>query len=134
MLSDAIRYALPQLRSQARSLMGELVSIERATGQWTENEAGDQVPETGTVYRGCAALENKDVQVATPEVAGGTVTIQRQVLKLPADTPYVPREGDMVAFLEGSQTATLVGMQLRLTETLPVASNAVQYRVPAERT
>jgi hypothetical protein len=128
MIGDDVTAALDELRAQAESLMTETVQVSRV-GALTDDGNGRQVPSTTTVYSGIAGLGKAGTQPASVGAPGQQAILQAQVVKFPI-SPYVPRDGDAVEFTAG----TLTGVKMRLVGASPVTSQAVQYRMAAERT
>lgn len=127
MLGDDISAALPELRAQAESLMTETVQVTRV-GALTVDGTGRQVPSTTVVYSGIAGLGRAGTQPESVGAPGQQATLQAQVVKFPIG-PYVPRDGDVTEFTAG----VLAGVKMRLVGASPVTSQAVQYRMTAER-
>ncbi len=122
-----MRFHLAAHRRRAESLMTDSVIITRIIG--TEVGAdGRERPKSTPVYQGRAAL-GWEGSGADVEVAGATVTIRRQVLKLPIGD-YVPRKGDRAEFVPD---CSLAGVVVALVANGPVRSNAIQWRIPVER-
>lgn len=130
MIGDLVSAALPQLRAEANSTLTEPVTVTRPGG-WTTAPDGREVPAAPVVFTGLAALGPVNSQTQPDDVAGQTVTAQRQVVKFPVGA-FVPLDGDVVEFLAGA-SAHLVGVKMRLSGALPTTSTPVLYRAPAER-
>lgn len=127
MLGDYVAQMLPELRAQAESMMTDTVTITRPGPATTNPDTSREETPMTTVYTGRAALGWAD-SVTTPEVAGGTTTVQQQIIKLPIGS-YTPQTGDRAEFTSPG----LAGVVVRMTADAPTRSNAVQWKIPVDR-
>lgn len=120
MLGDAIDAALPRLRAQVESMMGETVTIERLTGAvTTDPDTGDVVKVSETIYpateggKDIARVHGDRAYERPYDVATAVISTQRYLLSVPWDSgPF--SEGDIVTVLASKRQPNLVGRQYRL--------------------
>ena len=131
MIGDDLARGLPDLQDQAESLMKERVRITRNAGM-VVNADGREAPQRVTVYEGRAGYGTHDAQTVYAEIAGRSVAVQQQVVKLPArGHDYTLHDGDVAEFLPGS-TPAMVGKRMRLVGAMPTKSWITQWHIQAE--
>lgn len=119
MIGDDIAAALPELRSQAESLMRDKITVERPGKATADAKGADQVPYT-TVYTGKARIKSSPttsvVGANRSAAIAGTVTIASEEVHLPADAPEI-RVGDVVTVTSSQWQPRSVGRKYRVTAT-----------------
>lgn len=92
----ALQGGLVELRAYAESRMVDTVLIERQSSAGTEDEATGHITRAWvTVYSGKCRWQQRSQAAASPDIAGGVVTVQSTELHLPvADSAAVlPNDG-----------------------------------------
>ena len=131
MIGDDLARGLPDLQGQAESLMRERIRITRVAGM-VEDVGGREVPNIITAYEGRAGYGTHDAQTVYAEIAGASVAVQQQVIKVPSrGHSYTLVDGDIAEFLPGS-TPAMVGKRMRLVGAMPAKSWVTQWSIQAE--
>lgn len=129
MIGDEVAAALPELRRQAESLMKDACTVHRVVGENTDQD-GNVTPVVSLVYAGKCKVQAIDAQESTPEVGGGTSTVQRYRVDVPVGS-FPPAVGQVVSVTVARFDPFLVGRTFRVTGLLH-KSMATAYRLGVE--
>lgn len=131
MLGDDITRVLPEMRTQAESLMRDTVLVERPGRTTTDPETGQPATPYTTVYSGMGKIQSNDQYESNPGVGTADRTVQRSLLHVPAGA-FQAAAGDRVT-ITGSVDALLVGVRYRVVQIVPFKTFATAYRMFIER-
>lgn len=127
----ALDPAIRQGRRRARKRMTDRCTITRPTGKMTAGTgSAPDTPETTTLVTNYPIrLRPYEAYEVTTEVAGATVTHQRTPARLPVETTYIPRVGDIIT-ITASKNPALATTPPRVfrVATIPQDSEPTQYR------
>lgn len=127
----ALDPAIRQGRRLARKRMTDRCTITRPTGKMTAGTgSAPDTPEVQQIVTNYPVrLRPYEAYEVTTEVAGATITHQRTPARLPNDTAYLPRVGDILTITSSRNPAlvTTPPRQFRIA-TIPQDSDPTQFR------
>lgn len=129
-LGSDIAAALPGLRAEAESRMGELVQVGRFTDgvdEVTGDPTWDLVLER---YAGRARIRWGSREVTNADAPSTPVTVQEPYLSVPFGTVLL-RDNDEVLVVASESDQILVGRRFRV-QGFPVAGAVTAHRYPLE--
>lgn len=109
-----VRSELPFLRQQAESLMSDRILVTRASGDVWDEDTGQYIPGTETVYEGIGRLRDTSSRGRRVDDAAADTTVMSLTLSVPIGTPA--EVGDVAEVVESATNAALVGNRYRLME------------------
>lgn len=122
--------ALRAGRRAIEALMVDTVLITRITGMALNESTLAEEPTTTTVYAGKGRFNPFDPYEQTPNVPGGTATVQRDRLSIPmGEGPVV--KGDLVTITASALDANSVGRTYRVAS-VTAGTHATAQRVALE--
>ena len=132
-LGDDIAAALPELRALAESRMQDTVRVRRPVDSEPDPLTGIDVPTYAPddVYNGRCRVKAVNVQPATADSAGSTVTTQARELHVPNDAPAI-LPGDVAFLADDTYTPRLRGVVYRV-DGAHESSDTTAQRVPVTR-
>ena len=103
-------------RTEAESLMGDLVRVSRVSGPPVEDDWGNTATPTEIVYEGPGKVQSASAAnlADSPVVAGAVHVVEALSLHLPVASKC--RVDDVAEVLECDMDADLVGLRLTLRE------------------
>lgn len=113
-------------RLRAESLMTDVFTVRRVTGNDVDPLTGVDVPRSVVVYEGRGKLQSYEGYEQTAEVVAHSMTIQRMSVHFPVGD-YHPQVGDVVTCVD-SVDKNLVGYEFRVTQDVPFKTHATAYR------
>lgn len=130
MIGDDIAAALPELRSEAESLLVDTCIIERAAGAALDATTHQTVTTWATVWSGpCRARVRAEGQSAV--VAAELVSVLRVEVSLAVSTP-APLVGQRITIITATNDPSLAGVKVFVVGA-PVGSQTVLRRVMTEK-
>lgn len=108
----SVAAAIDAGRVAAEALMLDTCTITRpgaGKGTWNEGTGTYDPPAPTTVYAGKCKVQTRDVQVATPDVAGREAYVVEWTLHLPVVGSEGVRQGDAAMITAAAFDAALVG-------------------------
>lgn len=113
-LADDVLGALPEFQAAAESLMLDECVVERATGEATDPVTGVVSDGWESVYSGKCKVQSRTAVAAEPVAGGHRFTLEQLAVHFPMGVNL--RLDDRVTITASALDASLVGLQLRLTE------------------
>ena len=125
-----VRSELPFLRQQAESLMSDRILVTRASGDVWDEDTGQYIPGTETVYEGIGRLRDTSARGRRVDDAAADTTVMSLMLSVPVGVPA--EIGDVAEVVGSATNAALVGNLYRLMEPAD-SSHATAARFIVER-
>ena len=125
-----MRPNLAVLRSAIGPMLTETGIVERNTGETTTDPDGFEIPVYATVFSGPMLVRPEDRSMRVANIAGGSYTVLRFDVTLPADADALV--GDRLTVTSCPGDPTLVGESLKLIDVPRDAWQVARFAV-AER-